>query len=701
MRISVLFLFLLSCCFTYQLSWSQGENMNWHYGKNVSVNFAQNPLVVNTSQLYTLEGCATVSDANGDLLFYTTGFKIWNKNGVEMPNATGLQGNGPLQPGQTLPAGSGYKSVQIIKHPGNPNQYFVVSGDPQELAVKKLYYHVVDMSLNAGLGDVVSGQKNIEIMSNVSEHLSVFSGTDCKSYWLIAATHGYSGQYYAFKIDATGFHNTPVINTLPINFQGYKELFQAKDLHTAIGVTGTHLFTLQFDGINGTLTNFDTVSTVMGAPQYYNCAPGMSKDKSKFYFGNSSVSNLYQVDLNLLPNLSAVVNSRVEIIPPRPTFSFIYHLRAAPVGDKIYLIQSVYNSGSSQYISTLNNASQPAAQVVYTQDALPLFPPNFFSTSYYYTLGTDVVINPPSDTVFNRASDTLLCNRESYQLNCPNADAGQFLWSTGATSSGINVTQSGTYWVRSSNVCQMVYDTFHVSFVNPELTLPADTQLCAGKSLVIDAIAPGAETYLWNTGATDSRITVTEPGTYYVEVSQQGCKVSDTIHIEGLNAYVTILQNDTLICNNMPITVNATSNLESTFRWNDGTTGPVLNPSTSGQYIVTATNRCGDFSKSVNIEVVDCVCWAKVPDAFSPNGDGINDALRPMVAPGCNIQAFNFRIYNRYGQLVFTGIRPGQGWDGYFNGRPAENGTYMYQLEYTDIYSGKSTRTKGDITLLR
>jgi len=699
MRINLLFLFLFSCCFICQPSWSQGENMNWHYGKNVSVNFAQTPLTVNTSQIYTLEGCASVSDANGDLLFYTTGFKIWNKNGVEMPNATGLQGNGPVISGQTM--GSGYKSVQIIKHPGNANQYFVVSGDPQELVVKKLYYHVVDMSLNSGLGDVVAGQKNIEIMSNVSEHLSVFSGTDCKSYWLIAPTHNYSNQYYTFKIDAAGFHNTPVINTLPMSFQGYKELFQTKDLHTAIGVSGYHLFTLDFDGINGTLTNFDTVSTALGAVQHFNVSPGMSKDKSKFYFGNSVLSNLYQVNLDLLPNLSAVVNSAVEVIPPSPMFSTIFHLRAAPVGDKIYLVQNVYNGTGNQYISSLSNASQAAAQVVYTQGALPLFPPNIFSTSYYYTLGTDVVVNPPSDSVFHSASDTLLCNRSSYQLSCPNTDASQFEWSTGATTATINVTQSGTYWVKSSNVCQVVYDTFEVTFINPEVTLPADTNLCNGKSLVIEPISSNADSYLWNTGATSPTLTVTGPGTYYLEVTQQGCKASDTIHIEALSSYVTILQEDTVICNNMPITISASSNLESAFSWNDGTTGSALVPTESGQYVVTAVNRCGSFTDEVTIEVIDCVCLVKIPDAFTPNGDGLNDVMAPVVAPGCNIQAFNFRIYNRFGQLVFTGIRPGQGWDGYFKGRPAETGTYMYYLDYKDVYSGNSIQLKGDVTLMR
>lgn len=698
MRINLLLVLLLGFCFTYQSSRAQGENMNWHYGRNVSLNFGQTPLTLGTSQVNVMEGCSSVSDANGNLLFYTTGFKIWDKNGVEMPNATGLLGNGPVLSGQAM--GSGYKSVHIIKHPGNPQRYFVVSGDPYEEPVKKLYYHEVDMSLNNGLGDVVPGQKNIVIMSDVSENLSVFSGTDCRTYWLVAPKNNISDEYYTFKIDATGFHNTPVINTLPITLQGFnKELFQTKNMHTVVGISNKYLFSLEFDGVNGTLSNFDTIATALSTGVYYNATPGMSKDKTKFYFGNSMVSNLYQVDLNLLPNLSAVLNSKVEVVPPHLTpGSLLFYLRTAPVDDKIYIVQRIGVNNNN--IASLSNASQAGAQVVYTQNALPLLP-NGTNNGIYYALGTDVVVNPPSDSFFNGASDTALCNQGSYQLDCNNPNASQFEWSTGATTPSITVTQSGTYWVKSSNVCEIFFDTFRVNFIAPEVILPADTSLCTGKSLVIEPIANNADSYLWNTGATSATLTVTGPGTYYLEVTQQGCKATDTIHVEEVSSYVTILLEDTLICNSMPITIKANSNLESTFSWNDGTTGPILTPTASGQYMVTAVNRCGSFTDEVTVEVIDCDCSVKVPNAFTPNGDGLNDVLAPVVAAGCNMQHFNFKVYNRFGQLVFTGIRPGPGWDGYFKGRPAETGTYMYYLEYKDRYSGSRVQLKGDFTLIR
>ncbi len=700
MRIDLLLLLLLCFSFSLQTSRAQGENMNWHYGRNVSLNFGQTPLTLATSQVNVMEGCSSVSDANGNLLFYTTGFKIWDKNGIEMPNATSLLGNGPILPGQSNPAGSGFKSVQIIKHPGNSQQYFVISGDPMELVVKKLYYHVVDMSLNNGLGDVLPGQKNIEIMNDVSENLSVFSGIDCHTYWLVAPKNGNSDKYYTFKIDAGGFHNTPVINTLPMNIQGFtKELFQTKNGHTAVGISDQYLFTLEFDGLNGTLGNLDTITTALSTGAYRNLIPGISRDKTKFYFSNSMVSNLYQVDLNLLPNLTAVLNSKVEVIPPHlAAASFLYYLRTAPVGDKIYLIQKVANNYS---IGSLSNASQPGAQVIYTPNVLPFYPATSTTLESYYSLGADVVINPPSDSLFNIASDTVLCNQGSYQLQSNNTNASQFEWSTGATTTAINVTQSGTYWVKSSNVCDIVFDTFHVSFLTPEVILPEDTTLCTGKSLVIEPIAGNADSYLWNTGATTPTLTVSGPGTYTLEISQQGCTASDTIHVESISPYVTILQEDTLICNSMPIVIKASSNLESTFSWSDGTTGSLLTPTASGQYVVTAVNRCGSFTDDVTVEVIDCNCLVKIPDAFTPNGDGLNDVLTPVVAPGCNMQPFNFRVYNRFGQLVFTGIRPGQGWDGYFKDRPAETGTYMYYLEYKDRYSGNSVQLKGDVALLR
>ncbi len=110
--------------------------------------------------------------------------------------------------------------------------------------------------------------------------------------------------------------------------------------------------------------------------------------------------------------------------------------------------------------------------------------------------------------------------------------AGTFLWNTGATTSTINVSASGKYWVKGTNTngCTNT-DTVKITLGNlPIVTLGSDTAFCAGKTITLYAGNPGS-TYLWNTGATTSTIAVGTIGTYSVVVTNStSCKSSDVIN---------------------------------------------------------------------------------------------------------------------------------------------------------------------------
>jgi gliding motility-associated-like protein len=87
-----------------------------------------------------------------------------------------------------------------------------------------------------------------------------------------------------------------------------------------------------------------------------------------------------------------------------------------------------------------------------------------------------------------------------------------------------------------------------------------------------------------------------------------------------------------------------------------------------------------------------------VPSVFTPNGDGINDKLFINVAGARGLRYF--RVYNRYGKLMFQTSDPGVGWDGRFNGELQPIDTYVWTAEVADAY-GAITRQRGNITLLR
>lgn len=120
---------------------------------------------------------------------------------------------------------------------------------------------------------------------------------------------------------------------------------------------------------------------------------------------------------------------------------------------------------------------------------------------------------------------------------------------------------------------------------------------------------------------------------------------------------------------------------------------------TAGKHCLTlvATNKCGDQdSVSHCLELTgDPVVF--VPNAFSPNGDGLNDVFR---IEGGNFKLIAFDIYNRYGQRIFNAHHASKGWDGTFNGKPCDVGTYFYYIRYVEQDRSDEHVLKGDLALL-
>ena len=90
--------------------------------------------------------------------------------------------------------------------------------------------------------------------------------------------------------------------------------------------------------------------------------------------------------------------------------------------------------------------------------------------------------------------------------------------------------------------------------------------------------------------------------------------------------------------------------------------------------------------------------YVYVPSAFTPNGDGTNDVLRPILV---GMKRFEFfRVYNRYGQLMFSTSREGEGWDGMFKGKRQGLGTFVWMVDAVD-YKGNHYFRKGTTTIVQ
>jgi gliding motility-associated-like protein len=126
-------------------------------------------------------------------------------------------------------------------------------------------------------------------------------------------------------------------------------------------------------------------------------------------------------------------------------------------------------------------------------------------------------------------------------------------------------------------------------------------------------------------------------------------------------------------------------------------------PVISTIYTATTTTSQGcTATSSINIEVKKPTegFVVGVPNMFSPDGNGENDILFVRSFEDKLISVMIFRVFNRYGQLVFETTDPTQGWDGDFKGKPEKQATFVYTLEYT-LFDGTSGKMNGNVTLVR
>jgi len=286
----------------------------------------------------------------------------------------------------------------------------------------------------------------------------------------------------------------------------------------------------------------------------------------------------------------------------------------------------------------------------------------------------------------NIGADTLICETDSIRLGI--SETGNYRWNTGESTQYIYFKGPGNVMLTLSNGKCSISDTMFVATDQiPTFTLGSDVSLCADSTIELKPNQLNSNyTYLWDNGNTDSFRVISDSGLYSLMIQNGACEFSDEIKVNRLNKPTFFsLGQDTIICKEDTLALDAYQGNDFTYLWQDGIQLPSRMVAQKGIYQVDVSNRCGSESASITVDIEDCSCTLYLPTAFTPNSDGLNDVFVPTY---CELETFKMEVFNRWGQKVFETEDINKGWDGNANGKKTL-GVYFWVITLKSPYQNK------------
>ena len=300
---------------------AQKENNIWYFGMGAGLDFnSGSPVALTNGVLNTTEGCSSIADSAGNLLFYTDGVTVYNKNHNIMVNGSGLMGGN-----------SSSESAIIVRLPGSSSMYYIFT-TPDQGSLAGLNYSVVDMTLQGGLGEVVT--LNSLLHTPIGEKVCATHHSNGTDYWVVAHEYG-TDAFYAYLFSSTGVNPVPVISNIGLVHGGYHGYLKFTPDGTKIGLAigeTNNLELFDFDKATGVVSNPVTFPTTYIYPYGVEFSP----DGSKFYIAESGAgggsTGIYQFDM--LAGSGAAIIASGQLVGTT-TNAYLGPLQLGPDG-KIY-----------------------------------------------------------------------------------------------------------------------------------------------------------------------------------------------------------------------------------------------------------------------------------------------------------------------------------------------------------------------------
>jgi gliding motility-associated-like protein len=393
-------------------------------------------------------------------------------------------------------------------------------------------------------------------------------------------------------------------------------------------------------------------------------------------------------------------------------------------------ISATCNGGEDGQISiTANGGTAPYYYILLGgQQAQPLTTIHVVPGSYNITLidanmcvtNVPAVVGLSNNLSIIPAPDVTICEGNTTQLNVT-TNATQFSWTQAGSLNNAGIQNPlaspavTTEYILTANygICS-ANDTIIVN-VNPAPKADAgtDTEICFGQDLTLRG--SGGSQFMWSPSSTLSNASLNDPlatpqqtTTYSLDViDDNGCKsiTPDQVIVTVTPPIVVqTFPSDTIVFGGDQFQIIATSGA-SNYSWspaiglsNPFVSNPILTATTDLSLRVTASTPAGCSGEgTVSVKVFKGP-EIYMPTGFTPNNDGRNDKFKPFTVGIVNINYF--RVYSRWGQLLFSTNKMNDGWDGRINGIDQPTGTFVWMVQGV-ARDGKVITKKGTVTLIR
>lgn len=596
-------LLCLFFCTVLTYGYGQKENNFWFFGTGLGLDFNDIPVSgpggtpeVIPFRVSTFTSTAsrivTYSSEEGDLLFYSGGSSVLNRNHEPMLNGEKL-----------LELGGGIVITDAIAAPAGCGSYYLFYQGRINGQSGSLVYSVIDMELDGGLGGIPQGRKDKVIYSAPLRSMAVVAGLG--SNWLVGVSKNDSAsiKFHAFKLSPKGISD-PITSIIPIDdLRGltYTISFSPSGKHLMFNQQG-----LLFNKLPLHIMAFDKQTGVVEKRRKI-----LPEDPPWSGYHSNIVASQLSQNENLLYTVERYAYCEqlvcytgfgmyqyqfdpVEFKARESTKTLLafYDTTEKPVGDmklspkgKIYL--SRYDT---PFLDVIHKPNLPGRQCDYRQEDI-----QFSSGKTSIRLPHQVI--PSSDFQFINNEDLVapfsICDGQPVVMQIEEC-YDSIIWSDYSRGFTNSYLEPGEYWVRVySGTCSYQQDFEIIDYKFSNSLLPPDTVLCNSEVLTLDVNGEAwEEVFNWEDGTTDKIRTISDEGEYFIEIDDEGCLNRDSIKVQHFSLPESVVPDDTLKCAQENVTFSVAI-FQANYDWSDGSISPLFRNDEEGLYKVTVSiDRC-------------------------------------------------------------------------------------------------------------